>query len=211
MTSSMDYGANWESGDAPDGDAFSKATQDALRFLAYRARSQAEVRRRLGKSYPSGVVESVLARLQERGYLDDAAFAREWRWHREQRRPRGQRVIRQELLRLGVEPEVVRETLADFDATDNAYRAGLTFARRLDPSDYNRFHQRLWPFLQRRGFDSEVVQDVISRLWQELADPLHGRVDAEEEEQQGKEGESEGVDRPTDNESASYGTTGDPG
>ena len=214
MTSSMDYEENRESGESglgPDGDAFSKASQDALRFLAYRARSKAEVRRRLGKSYPSGIVESVLAHLQRRGYLDDEAFARQWRWHREQRRPRGQGVIRQELLRLGVEPEVIREALADFDATDNAYRAGLTFARRLDPSDHNRFRQRLWPFLQRRGFDREVIQDVTSRLWQELADPLHGRVDAEEEEQQGKEGESEGVDRPTDDECARDGTSSDPG
>ena len=199
-----------EAWDDPDRDVLSKANQDALRFLAYRARSQAEVRRRLGKSYPSGIVDLVVAHLQEQGYLDDDAFARQWRWNREQRRPRGQGVIRQELMRLGVEPEVIREALADFDATDNAYRAGLKFAARLDRSDYNRFRQRLWPFLQRRGFDGEVIQNVISRLWQELADPLHSRVDAEEEEQQGKEGESIGVDRPTDDKSSRHGTTGDP-
>ena len=211
MTSSTENGESAEAWDDPDRDTLSQANQDALRFLAYRARSQAEVRRRLGKSYPSNIVELVLAHLQERGHLDDDAFARQWRWHREQRRPRGQGVIRQELMRLGVEPEVIREALADFDATDNAYRAGLQLARRLDRSDYTRFRQRLWPFLQRRGFEREVIQDVIGRLWQELADPLHGRVDAEGEEQQGKEGESEGVDRPADDKSAHHSTTGDPG
>jgi len=207
----METGESAEAWGGPDRHVLSKANQDALRFLAYRARSQAEVRRRLGKSYPSSIVELVVARLQEQGYLNDGAFARQWRWNREQRRPRGQGVIRQELMRLGIEPEVIREALADFDASDNAYRAGLKFARRLDRSDYSRFRQRLWPFLQRRGFDGEVIQDVISRLWQELADPLHSRVHAEEEEQQGKEGESVGVDRPTDDKSACHGTTGDPG
>ena len=169
-------------GDEGDQAALTKAKQDALRFLAYRVRSHAEVRRKLVKNHSSQVVEQVLEELQAQHLLDDAAFAQEWRRHRERRRPRGQIAIRQELLRLGVEPEVIREALEGFDATDNAYRAGLNFSRRLARSDYPRFRQRLWPFLQRRGFDHPVIQDVVRRLWQDLADPLHGSVDAEEEE-----------------------------
>ena len=171
-----------EIGDEGNHAARNKAKQDALRFLAYRMRSHAEVRRRLEKSYSSQVVEQVLEELQAQHLLDDAAFAQEWRRQRERRRPRGQIAIRQELLGLGVEPEVIREAFEGFDATDNAYRAGLDFSRRLAGSDYSRFRQRLWPFLQRRGFDHAVIQDVVRRLWQDLADPLNGSVDAEEEE-----------------------------
>ena len=169
-----------ESGDAGGRAA---AKQHALRFLAHRMRSNAEVRRRLERSYSSDIVEQVLEELQAQRYLDDDAFAQAWREHRERRRPRGQMVIRRELLRLGVEPEVIQGALEGFDANDNAYRAGLTLARRLAGSDYTRFRQRLWPFLQRRGFDHSVIQDVVRQLWQDLADPLHGGVDTDAEEQ----------------------------
>ena len=177
-----------------------RAKQDAIRFLAHRMRSHSEVRRRLEKTYSGDIFEQVLEELRAHRYLDDAAFAQQWREHRERRRPRGQRVIHQELLRLGVEPEVIREALAGFDATDNAYRAALTLARRLGGTEFARFRQRLWPFLQRRGFDAAVIQNVVRQLWQDLADPLHGGVDADPEEQQGEQAESEGVDRPANDE-----------
>ena len=189
-----------QSGDVAGRAACYRAKQDAIRFLAQRMRSHAEVRRRLEKTYSSHIVEQVLEELPAQRYLDDAAFAQQWRQHPERRRPRGQRVIRQELLRLGIESEVIREALAGFDATDNAYRAALTLARRLAGSDCTRFRQRLWPFLQRRGFDAAVIQNVVRHLWQDLADPLHGGVDAEPEEQQGEQAESERVDRPANDE-----------
>ena len=162
--------------------AFYTAKQDALRFLAYRMRSQAEVRRRLEKRHSSQVIDRVIAELLEQRYLDDAAFAVEWRQHRERRRPRGQVLIRHELMQLGVDLEVIREALADFDAPDNAYRAGRGLAGRLADSDYPQFRQRVWSHLQRRGFDHTVIRDAVDRLWQELADPLHSGVDTEQDE-----------------------------
>ena len=186
-----------ETGGVSHPDACYKAKQDALHFLSYRARSQAEVRRRLGKSYSAAVVEMVLAELRAKGYLDDAAFARDWRRHREERRPRGQGVLRQELLRLGVEPVVIQEALADFDAAGSAYRAALVLAQRLTGSDYPQFRKRIWSYLQRRGFDHSVISDVVSQLWRQLADPQYRIVDADPQEQQGENAEAEGVDGPT--------------
>jgi regulatory protein len=177
-------------------DACYKAKQDAFRFLSYRARSQAEVRRRLQKSYSFAVIEQVLGALEAQGYLDDAAFAREWRRHREERRPRGQGVLKQELLRLGVEPGVIQEALAGFDAPGNAYRAALVLAQRLSGTDYLQFRKRVWSHLQRRGFDHSIISDVVSQLWRRLADPEHRVVDAHPQEQQRENVESEGVDGP---------------
>ena len=166
-------------GDTGDQGAAASATRDALRLLAYRARSQAEVRRRLEHRYPSQVVDQVIAQLLERRYLDDAAFARDWRRRREQHRPRSQTVIRRELLQLGIDAELIREALDGFDAAANAHRAAQTFARRLAGGDYSNFRRRVWSYLQRRGFCHEVIQDVADRLWRELADPLHSSGDPE--------------------------------
>ena len=165
-------------GDVRD-DAYLRAKEAALRFLAYRARSESEVRQRLNRRHGSQVIDQVITTLRQQGNLDDASFARQWRNQRERNRPRGQRALRQELLRLGVSAEVVKEALEDFDDADNAYRAGRTQASRLTESGYTQFRQRLWSYLQRRGFDSAVIGETVRRLWGELTDPLHCNEDAE--------------------------------
>ncbi len=91
--------------------------------------------------------------------------------------------MRQELLRLGVEEEVVKEALAGFDAGGNAYRAAQSFAQKLKLSDYPQFRRRLWGYLYRRGFDSTVTGDTIRRLWRELTDALDRGVDSQADQQ----------------------------
>ena len=158
------------------------ARSAAMRLLGYRGRSEAEVRRRLSPRYDSQVVDRVITSLTQQGYLDDAAFARQWRSNRERRRPRGQRLLRQELLGKGVPEDTIREALEDFDGPGNANRAGQSLAIRLAEGDFTQFRQRLWSLLQRRGFDGAVIRETVQTLWQELADPLNGGVDSEADE-----------------------------
>ena len=191
--------------------ASSRAKRDALRFLAYRGRSQAEVRRRLEKRHPQPVIDQVIDQLLAEGYLNDAAFAQEWRRHRERGRPRAQGIIRRELLKLGVDAEVVREALDGFDDAGNAYRAGLSLARRSQGSEYSEFRRRVWPYLQRRGFSQSVIRNAVEQLWSESSDPLHGGVDPEAQEEQREDSESEGVDGPADEEGANHGGSSNPG
>ena len=160
------------------------ARSAAFRLLGYRGRSEAEVRRRLTPRYHSQVIDRVITALTEQGYLDDAAFARQWRSSRERRRPRGQRLLRQELLGKGVPEETIREALENFDGPGNAYRAGLSLAMRLARGEFSQFRRRLWSLLQRRGFDGGVITETVRTLWQELSDPLNGSVDAETDEEQ---------------------------
>jgi SOS response regulatory protein OraA/RecX len=84
----------------------------AAAFLAVRPRSMAETRRRLCQlGYPPALVDGVVARLVELGYLDDAAFARAWVESRDRARPRGSAALRQELLRAGVARDVIDQVL----------------------------------------------------------------------------------------------------
>ncbi len=164
--------------------SLNKARRDALRLLSYRARSRAEIRRRLEKSYPSAVIERVLEQLVAQGYLDDAAFAREWRRNREEHRPRSRQVLEHELLRMGVEREVAQEALAGYDNAGNAYRAALRMAQRISDVDYPAFQAKVWRRLQSRGFEAATISEVVSRLWRELADPHHRAVDPYPQEQE---------------------------
>jgi regulatory protein len=162
--------------------SFAKAKQSALRSLARRPRTEAQIRRLLEGRYSPQVVQQVIGRLREQRCLDDAAFAQEWRRHREQHRPRGPRLIRHELLRLGVEPEIIQAALEGFDAEGQAYRAGRGPSLRLAGSDYRDFRQRLWAYLRRRGFDHAVIHDTVNQLWRDLTDSLNGGVDPHSDE-----------------------------
>ena len=84
----------------------------AVRFLEVRARSVAEVRRRLTSAgYRPELVEAAIARLLDLGMLDDEAFARLWVESRDRAHPRGEHALIIELRQKGIEASVITKTL----------------------------------------------------------------------------------------------------
>jgi regulatory protein len=144
------------------------AYERALGFLDYRPRSHAEVEAYLARrKAPPAVTQTVIARLAAAGLVDDDAFARYWVENRESFRPRGRRSLRFELHRKGVPDTVVESATREIDEVESAYRAAQDRAQRLSSLDYQVFRRRLGGFLQRRGFDYEVVKETVDRLWRE--------------------------------------------
>ncbi len=161
----------------------------AARFLEPRARSVAEVRRRLtGAGYRPGLVDGAIERLLELGMLDDEAFARAWVESRDRARPRGERAIRQELARKGVDRSTVdlvlgerREATAGMPDDDGSVvsadqaaaerllgRHARTLARIADPRQRR---QRAYALLARNGFDPEVCRTAAAGVDREPPEP----------------------------------------
>jgi regulatory protein len=187
--------------DSIDGqEHFVKARDAALRFLTYRARSEAEVRRRLSlsrKRYSPEIIQRVIETLLQQRYLDDGSFAQEWRDNRERHHPRAQRMVQQELRGLGVSAAVIRESLDGFSDEANARAAGLKLARKLADRNFSdeEFRRRISSLLRRRGFSHSMIQETVERLCRELgADSLHRQHDPEdyEEDPQTPDAESYG-------------------
>lgn len=149
-----------------------KAYDRAVRYLSFRPRSVAEVRRYLAKTEDDPeVIAAVISRLTENGYLDDSEFARFWVENRQRFRPRGSAALRQELRQHGVDSETIAAALADMDPSEAAYQAGLGQAMKLANlahTDPVLCRRKLSEFLLRRGFDHETVQETVSRLMTEL-------------------------------------------
>lgn len=148
----------------------------AARFLEPRPRAIAEVRRRLSTAgYRPELVEAALERLLALGYLDDAAFARNWVESRDRARPRGEPALRRELALKGIEPGLIEATLAerreraavDGGEVDDAAaerllrRQARTLARIADPRARR---NRAYQVLARHGFDSETASRVAARV-----------------------------------------------
>jgi regulatory protein len=144
----------------------------ALRYLGYRPRSEVEVRQRLQQhGYDSACTEKALARLKERGLVDDTAFARFWKENRESFSPRSRRLTALELRRKGLDRDIIEKVIDEIDDRESAYRAAQSKARRLSASDDVDFHRRLAQYLGRRGFGYEVVNETVDKIWQEYGGP----------------------------------------
>ena len=145
-----------------DGDA--KATNRALHFLGYRARSEAEVRARLQRDeWPDEVIERVLLRLREQGFLNDEKFAENWVESRSHSRPRGARMLQQELRQKGLERETIDAALPDDEAEmENAVFALQKLLRGKERAwqNFNEAERRekAIQFLARRGFNYSVAK-----------------------------------------------------
>ena len=147
-----------------------KATDAALRLLAYRSRTEAEIRRRLSNRYTSTAIDAVVQKLLKQKHLDDVKFAAEWRDNRIKHKPRAKNMIRQELYRLGVSDTNNVDALNDVDDQDMAYQAGQRLADRLVSRNTTKeaFKRKLAGHLQRRGFNYQVIGTTVRRLQQDF-------------------------------------------
>ena len=149
-------------------DCFQRCLNAATHYLSYRPRSQAELREKLQRcGFDLDNIEAVLIKLKEQGLADDLAFAQFWKDNRASFRPRSQWLTRMELRRKGVAEEIIDQVVGALDDGESAYRAALGRVQRLPLADYQVFRRRLGEYLRRRGFNYEVINHAVKRVWQE--------------------------------------------
>ena len=157
-----------------------RARQAALNLLAHRARSRAELRRRLWRTdYPDPVIDQTLAWLEERDYVDDRAFAEAFVRDRLRLRPRGRIALIQELRKKGVDGSVADAAIATVMDAENvgdqelALQAAEAWARKNrrvignagdSREDRLKARRRLYGHLARRGFRGPAVSSAIAAI-----------------------------------------------
>jgi regulatory protein len=155
----------------------------AARFLEARARSVAEVRRRLSTAgYRTDLVDGAIVRLTELGMLDDEVFARAWVESRDRARPRGERALRDELRLKGIDRTLIDRMLEERRTAEDAgsppdrsaaERLIEKHARTLDRiADPRRRRERAYALLARNGFDPEICGEVAARVTSEAEENL---------------------------------------
>lgn len=137
------------------------ALHQAFRLLSIRGYAKAELRRRLSRQHESTAVDSAVAFLEAKGFLDDAAWAAAFVGGLRGRQ-RSSALLRRDLAVRGVKGD---EASAALEGHDDEV-AALTVARRrvaslrgLEPEVRER---RLRNYLLRRGFSGALAQRVTS-------------------------------------------------
>jgi regulatory protein len=149
----------------------------AIRLLAAKPRSIGELRRRLlERSWTDReIVEAVIARLVEHGYLDDEQFARDLAAAKLREKPQGRYRLAKAFANKDVEAEMVRaaidaayEQFPETSALDLAIEKRIRLRGRIADA---REKKRLFDHLLRLGFSygmiRERVDTVIARLSEE--------------------------------------------
>ncbi len=130
----------------------------AFRFLSFRPRSSKEVKEFLQKkTKTASVVDCVMDRLVELGYIDDNKFAAWWIESRQKTKPKGMRLIKFELKQKGVDTEAVVEMPED-EVARRAIQRKLEIWKKLPKREQKK---KLFDFLARRGFRYNTIARVI--------------------------------------------------
>jgi regulatory protein len=137
------------------------------------------MRRGLARAgYDPAAVDAVLARLTEARYLDDAGYAARVARTRLRIDGLGRNRIRQDLRARGVPRHTAEtgltEALAEAPEAEALDRVAQRYWRNRASDEPRLRLRKLWAFLVRRGFPSDLVRARLADLWPRWRDALDG-------------------------------------
>jgi regulatory protein len=143
-----------------------KILEKVFRFLSYRQRSKKEIldylkRKKLGEKEQ----ELVVKRLDRLGFINDEEFARAFVQSRIKARPKGKRLLAQELRQKGIGKEIIEKTLEEvalpeIELAQKAIEKKLKKILALPLQDAK---VKIASFLARRGFSWDTIKELIDR------------------------------------------------
>ncbi|MEM6782825.1 MAG: RecX family transcriptional regulator [Bacteroidota bacterium] len=147
-----------------------RARRKALDYLSYKARTSSEVRRKLReKGFPENAIEDAVARMEDLGYLDDAAYAKAYARGRFTGRGYGPQRIRTDLLKRGLDRRHIDAALDEVAEPDDLYEAAMRHGekrwdRLASEPDPRKRRKKTFDFLIRRGYDFDTARRVLETL-----------------------------------------------
>jgi len=139
-------------------------------LLTAKQRSVEELRERLlgGRGATEAVVDEVIARLRDYGYLDDTKFAQSYASLRLRERPLGRRRLARDLSLKKVDKQTATTALDEvFEATPEAELIERAIAKRLRLRGKPKSREdakKLFDHLLRQGFAFDLVSERVRRL-----------------------------------------------
>jgi regulatory protein len=142
----------------------------ALRLIKFRIRSEKELKDKLkARQYDSPIIEELIAYFKRLGYVNDKEFARRWINYRLSK-PLALRAIEAELKQKGIGREIINEligekksALNEFDIVRELVKRRLEKLKGKKDKD-DKIKQKLYYYLARRGFSSDIVSEVINQI-----------------------------------------------
>ncbi|MFB7429175.1 recombination regulator RecX [Streptomyces hydrogenans] len=175
-------------GDSPDSsraekelspqDPAERARAICLRLLTGTPRTRRQLADALRKrEIPDDIAEEVLARFEDVGLIDDAAFADAWVESRHHGRGLARRALARELRTKGIDPGLVQEAVNQLDSEQEEVTARELVERKLRATrglERDRRLRRLAGMLARKGYPEGMALRVVSQALEEEGESTDG-------------------------------------
>lgn len=152
--------------------AKSSAWDCALRLLGRRSHGRAELETKLAaRQFDPDQIAEVMLRLDQSNLLDDQRFAIELTNYLFQMRGYSRKRIERTLGERGISSEVIELALLEIDSDteyQQALRLGEKKAAQMGGLPEQKIKQRLFGFLARRGYSSEICYRVINHCLEQM-------------------------------------------
>lgn len=110
------------------------------------------------------VIDSLIETLKKKGMLNDLEFAKAWVEARRESKHKGIRAIKLELFQKGIDKEIIEEVTSaigsEKELAEKAIQRKIKFWKALKPLE---FKKKVYEFLLRKGFEYEVVKEVVEK------------------------------------------------
>lgn len=155
-----------------------KLTEKMYRWFSIRQHSEKEVRdyfriknhesRIKGKEQISKLaIDTLVETLKKKGMVDDLEFAKSWVEARRRSKQKGVRAIRLELFQKGIDKEIIEEVArverlesSEEELAKQALEKKMNHWKNLDSQ---KLRQKAIEFLLRKGFEYDVVKEVVEK------------------------------------------------
>lgn len=153
-------------------DELLKAKNYVYMLLSRRMYSAKEIQDKLKRQgYTDDIIEDVISKMENYGYVNDKTFAEEWVRSRISNNPKGRMVIKHELANKGIEEDVIETVLNENFSESVQHDLALDLARKKIKSykddDKNSVKRKLYAFLGRHGFNYGVIKNVLEEVMKE--------------------------------------------
>ncbi|MGW6583016.1 recombination regulator RecX [Streptomyces globisporus] len=159
-------------------DPVEQARNICLRLLTGTPRTRKQLADALRKrEIPDEAAEEVLARFEDVGLIDDAAFAGAWVESRHHGRGLARRALVRELRTKGVDSAVIDEAVGQLDSDQEEETARELVARKLRSTrglDRDKRLRRLAGMLARKGYGEGMALRVVRQALEEESEDTEG-------------------------------------
>ncbi len=140
----------------------------ALRLLSRRPRSKKELFEYLKKKdCLESKIKKIIHKFIELDFINDNKFVDWWFEQRLILKPKGKRVLRQELLQKGIDKELIEQKLSEIDKRQLEESARLILKKKIiywRDLPKLKFKKKIFNFLAYRGFDFKIIRNLIDEF-----------------------------------------------
>ena len=150
---------------------FTDAKNLALKYLSYSMRTRREVVTKL-KTYEFSeeIIDEVIAFLEQNKYIDDTNYAQKYITQK-LRAGYGEWRIKQELMRRGIDLEIINSSLEE-NSEDAAEKILSLLEKKIKSETEEEFNkkerQKIYNFLNSRGFGYDDTKSALRAYWDDI-------------------------------------------